>query len=63
MKVLHRSSQGTVLVYELEPTIVNEGPRLLVFESMKTTARLEHFPDDWRKLGDDELIALSRGQS
>ena len=60
MKVLHRKSQGMVLVYELEPTIVNAGPRLLVFESVKATKQLETFPDDWRKLPDDELIALSR---
>ena len=60
MKVLHRKSQGMVLVYELEPTIVNAGPRLLVFESVKATKQLEKFPDDWRKLSDDDLIALSR---
>ena len=63
MKVLHRKSQGMVLVYELEPTIVNAGPRLLVFESVKATKQLEKFPDDWRKLSDDELIALSRPQT
>jgi hypothetical protein len=60
MKVLHRKSQGMVLVYELEPTIVNAGPRLLVFETVKVTKQIEEFPDDWRKLSDDELIALSR---
>ena len=60
MKVLHRKSQGMVLVYELEPTIVNAGPRLLVFESVKATKQIETFPDDWRKLADDDLIALSR---
>jgi hypothetical protein len=60
MKVLHRKSQGMVLVYELEPTVVNAGPRLLVFESVKTVKQLERYPDDWRKLSDDELIALSR---
>ena len=60
MKVLHRKSQGMVLVYELEPTIVNAGPRLLAFESVKATKQIEKFPDDWRKLADDDLIALSR---
>jgi hypothetical protein len=63
MKVLQRKSQGMVLVYELEPTIVNAGPRLLVFESVKAVKQLERFPDDWRKMSDDELIALSRGQT
>jgi hypothetical protein len=60
MKVLHRKSQGMVLVYELEPTIVNAGPRLLVFESVKATKQIEIFPNDWRTLPDDDLIALSR---
>ena len=60
MKVLHRKSQGMVLVYELEPTVVNAGPRLLVFESVKATKHLEIFPDNWRALSDDDLIALSR---
>jgi hypothetical protein len=60
MKVLHRKSQGMVLVYELEPTVVNAGPRLLVFESVKATKQLEIFPDNWRALSDDDLIALSR---
>lgn len=63
MKVLQRKSQGVVLVYELEPMIVNAGPRLLVFESVKTTRQVEQFPDDWRRLSDDDLIAISKRSS
>jgi hypothetical protein len=60
MKVVQRKSQGVVLVYELEPMVVNAGPRLLVFESVKTTKQVEQFPDDWRRLSDDDLIAISK---
>ena len=60
MKVLQRKSQGVVLVYELEPMVVNAGPRLLVFESVKKVTQVEQFPDDWRRLSDDDLIAISR---
>ena len=60
MKVLQRKSQGVVLVYELEPMVVNAGPRLLVFESVKSVQQFEHFPDDWRRLSDDDLIAISK---
>ena len=63
MKVLQRKSQGVVLVYELEPMVVNAGPRLLCFESVKTTRQIEQFPDDWRRLADDDLIALSRSKT
>lgn len=63
MKVLQRKSQGVVLVYELEPMVVNAGPRLLVFESVKSVKQVELFPDDWRRLADDDLIALSRGKT
>lgn len=63
MKVLQRKSQGVVLVYELEPMVVNAGPRLLVFESVKSVTQVENFPDDWRRLSDDELIAISRRQA
>lgn len=60
MKVLQRKSQGVVLVYELEPMVVNAGPRLLVFETVKATKQTEEFPDDWRRLSDDDLIAISK---
>jgi hypothetical protein len=63
MKVLQRKSQGVVLVYELEPMVVNTGPRLLVFESVKSVNQVETFPDDWRRLSDDDLIAISRRQT
>ena len=60
MKVLQRKSQGVVLVYELEPMVVNGGPRLLCFETIKSVTQVEHFPDDWRRLSDDDLIAIQK---
>ena len=60
MKVLQRKSQGVVLVYELEPMVVNAGPRLLVFESVKSVYQTENFPDDWRRLADEDLIAIQK---
>jgi hypothetical protein len=62
MKVLQRKSQGMVLVYELEPTVVSAGPSLLVFESVMRKAQIEHYPSNWRTLSDDDLIALSRAK-
>jgi hypothetical protein len=60
MKVLQRKSQGVVLVYELEPMVVGSGPRILCFESIKSLKQVEQFPDDWRRLSDEDLIAIQK---
>jgi hypothetical protein len=63
MRLIRDKQQGLILVYELEPAIVNAGPRSLVFESGAWSARLEDYPADWRRLTDEALVALSRNES
>jgi hypothetical protein len=47
-----------IIVYELDPARDDHATRTLVFETQGTRVRLDSFPDDWRRLGDKELIAL-----
>lgn len=50
----------TWLVYELPPlTYDRRSTTSLVFESDNFIRRVRDFPADWRKLSDDELLALS----
>lgn len=60
MRVLHRKSQGIVAVYEQDPTADEAGARTLVFESPARCVRLSHFPAEWQRLSDDELVAIQR---
>jgi hypothetical protein len=47
-------------VYELPPlTYDRRSTTSLVFESDNFIRRVRDFPADWRKLSDDELLALS----
>ena len=62
MRVLHRKSQGIVAVYEQDPTL-DDTTRTLVFESPVKCTRLSHFPAEWQRLSDDDLIALQRAVS
>lgn len=59
MRVARDSSGGMVLVYEADPSLAT-GPAALVFETTRGKVRLEHYPHDWRRLSDRELIVLSR---
>jgi hypothetical protein len=52
-----------VVVYEQDPVVVESGPRTLVFESGESIVRLTHYPADWRKLKDDDLLALPKSQA
>jgi hypothetical protein len=52
-----------VVVYEQEPTATDLAPRTLVFESGDSIVRLTHFPADWRRLKDDELLELPKSQA
>lgn len=61
MRVIHEDGRGVVLVYETGPTSSANGPRTLVFEWANASAELAQYPADWRKLGDDELLALRGG--
>ena len=47
-----------VLVYELEPSVKDTAPSMLVFESPGQSARLEHYPAGWKGLSNDQLLAL-----
>jgi hypothetical protein len=55
MRVVMDRLTGMVVVYELEAA---GGPTLLVFESPKSVVRLDRFPDDWRRMSDETLLAL-----
>jgi hypothetical protein len=61
MRVIHEDGRGVVLVYEAGLTPSGSGPRTLVFEWANASAELAQYPTDWRKLGDDELLALRGG--
>jgi hypothetical protein len=61
MRLIRDTHLGMVLVYELEPSVVDSGPRHLVFEATTWASRLEKYPAEWRRLPNDELLAL-RGE-
>jgi hypothetical protein len=61
MRVL-RAGARMVIVYEQEPT-TPDSARTLVFESGDSIVRLAAYPADWRKMRDDELLALPKSQS
>ena len=53
-----KDGNEVVLVYELEPSKTNPTPSALVFESRKETSRLDHYPNSWRRLTPEQLLAL-----
>jgi hypothetical protein len=52
-----------VVVYEQEPIAGDPESRTLVFEAPDSVVKLAHFPADWRKLKDEELLALPKSQA
>lgn len=58
MRVVMDRLNGMVVVYEQDSTPLEAGPRTLVFESPSGTHRLGKFPEDWRRMSDDALLAL-----
>lgn len=58
MRVVMDRLNGMVIVYEQEMTSFENGPRNLVFESTTGVIRLERYPEDWRRMADDALLAL-----
>ena len=58
MRVVMDRLNGMVIVYEQDATTVEGGPRNLVFEAPSGVIRLDSFPEDWRRLTDDALLAL-----
>ena len=58
MRVVMDRLNGMVIVYEQETTSFEGGPRNLVFESTTGVIRLDKYPEDWRRMSEDALLAL-----
>lgn len=58
MRVVIDRLNGMIVVYEQDATSLEAGPRTLIFESTSGVIRLERFPQDWRRMSDDALLAL-----
>lgn len=58
MRLIRHPDQGMVLVYEREPSFTDTSPRTLIFESGTSCTRLFQYPSEWRRLSDEELLAL-----
>ena len=58
MRVVMDRLNGMVIVYEQDTTSLEGGPRNLVFESTSGVVRLDAYPEDWRRMTDDALLAL-----
>ena len=55
MRVINEESRGVVLVYESAPKPGEPGPRTLVFEWGSASSRITRYPEEWRRLADDEV--------
>jgi hypothetical protein len=62
MRVVQAGSR-MMIVYEQLLTASEDGPRMLVFESGDSIVRLTQYPAEWRKLPDDQLLALPKAQA
>jgi len=58
IRVLTGSLTGMVVVYEQETTGVDAGPRRLVFESAMVIIKVDAYPEHWRRMSDEALLAL-----
>lgn len=58
MRVVMDRLNGMVIVYEQDMTNIPGGPRVLVFESTSGAVRLDAYPEDWRRMSEDALLAL-----
>ena len=58
MRVVMDRLNGMVIVYEQDATSIDGGPRNLVFESTSGVIRLDQYPEDWRRMSEDALLAL-----
>ena len=57
MRVLTDNLTGMVVVYEQESGI-DSGPRRLVFESSMVIIKVDAYPEHWRRMSDEALLAL-----
>jgi hypothetical protein len=58
MRVVMDRLNGMVVVYEQDAAPDEPGPRSLIFESQSGTTRLPAFPDEWRRMPEEALLAL-----
>jgi len=58
MRVIMDRLNGMVVVYEQDAGPEEPGPRTLVFEAQTGTTRLASFPEDWRRMSEEQLLAL-----
>jgi hypothetical protein len=57
MRVLTDNFTGMVIVYEQDAT-PEAGPRRLVFESPMVIIKVDAYPEHWRRMSDEALLAL-----
>ena len=57
IRVLMDNFTGMVVAYEQEAT-GPDGPRRLVFESAAVIIKVDNYPEHWRRMGDEALLAL-----
>ena len=62
IRVVQDRLTGMVIVYEQEPVSL-DGVTTLVFESPTSVVRLDRYPEHWRKLTDDALLAMRQPTS
>jgi hypothetical protein len=58
MRVLPDNLTGMVVVYEQETSGPDAGPRRLVFESSMVIIKVDAYPEHWRRMSDEALLAL-----
>ena len=59
MRMIQDAELGAVLVYELDPA-PGQRFRTLIYESRFVCSCIDHVPEEWPRLSDEELIALVR---
>ena len=58
MRMVTDPQQGMVLVYEIVGPVTDCDPPTLIFEWGQSSVRLTTYPESWRSLRDEELLAL-----
>lgn len=58
MRMVNDPHQGMVLVYEIVGPASDREPPTLIFEWGHSSVRLTAYPESWRTLRDEELLAL-----
>ena len=58
MRMVNDPHHGMVLVYEIVGLAGDPEPPTLIFEWGQSSVRLTAYPETWRTLRDEELLAL-----